>query len=234
VARLVTLGALRLACQRRADLEGDDPDEALIVPAEWHALISTQYGELYQGVADVGGRYFEGTSAITATGAASYALPSDHLSTIGVDRILSGGQRIALRPLEVQERNCYAGSVGDASGYEVVGQNVVLRPKPSSGSYELIYVPQPPDLTVLQDTDTVDVVTIDGLEFLVWGVTVKALSKKEGDVRLAMSEREAARARLIEWAVRREMNSLHRQTGGGRGWSGDIHGEWNPASWRHR
>lgn len=193
--RKIRMGDLVLRCQRRADMEGNPK----IKPPEWKSLISEMYGHLYAVVAKAGLRYFEGTATISATGAASYALPADHDLTIGIDRVVdSSGRTCQLGELMVQERNEYSGMTGDAIYYSVVGQNVVFFPTPQSGDYKLTYVPQSPDISAISDSTEVDVVTADGEAFLIWGVACKALPKTESNVTVAMTEREAAAARFAE------------------------------------
>src|SRR4051812_38818799 len=178
MARNVVMSELVLRCQRRCDREKDKS----IVAAEWKAMISTQVGDLYREVAHSGFRYFESTFPIVANGAASYSLPTDHFETIKIDRVLdAAGTRRELDELMVQESNRWAGQTGDATHFAVVGQNIVLYPKPASGSYEMWYVPQPPDLSNAADGLNVDTVTPDGEEFIVWGVAVKAHAKGETD-----------------------------------------------------
>ena len=65
------------------------------------------------------------------------------------------------------------------------------------------YIPQATDLSSYADADLVDVVTPDGERFMIWCTAVKALSKSESDVQLALAEREQARDVLREWAVKR-------------------------------
>lgn len=181
-------------CQRRADLEFNSP---ISIP-EWKALISEQYGHLFSIVVQSGFRYFESSATITATGAASYALPADHDCTIGVDRVIdSTGHIETLGELMVAERDRLAGSVGDACYYSVVGQSIVLFPKPSSGTYTHVYVQQSPDISSLADATNVDLVTADGEAFLIYGVAVKALIKADpGSSSAAMAERDAAERRF--------------------------------------
>src|SRR5512139_854470 len=194
MARKLLMGDLVLRSLRRADLP--ETGGPFTVP-EVKALISEQYGHLYSIVVQAGYRYFEAKETITATGAASYALPDDHDCTIGIDRVLdSAGSTEQLDELMVQERNAYSGSTGDACYYSVVGQTIVLFPRPSSGSYEHLYVPQSPDISALADTADVDLVTSDGEAFLIYGVAVKLLQKTESSTVDAMAERDAAEVRF--------------------------------------
>lgn len=224
--RRYALSTLRTRCQRRADMESDGH----IADAEWDALISEQYGELYEIVAGTGLRYFEVTHTITADGSASYDEPDDHGKTIGVDRVNADGTRFALRPLMAQERTRYGGVEGIAYEYAIVDNLVYFYPEPQSGTYELLYIPQPPDISAYADADLIDVVCIYGEAFLLWGVAVKALSKSEGDVRLALAERERAAQKLLEWAAERDANEPRRRVldpDDGSGAPADAGGWWN-------
>lgn len=217
-----------LRCQRRADKEGD----AHVGPAEWKALISEQYGDLFSVVAGAGLRYFEATHTITTSGAVSYDEPCNHLGTVGVDRVHADGTRESLAELMPGERNLWAGQTGDARGYSLVDDQIVLYPRPPAGqTYELLYIPQPPDLSAAADDACVDVVTPDGEAFLVWGVALKALAKSESDVQLAMLERDAARGRLSEWATLRAFNTPRRRVFADDpfGYGGD---DYLPGDWR--
>ncbi len=205
--RVYSLETLRTRCQQRADKEND----AHISTAEWASLISEAWGELYEIVSGTGLRYFETTHDFTADGSASYAEPDDHGKTVGLDRINADDTRFTLRPLMVQERSRYAGQTGDALEYAIVDDLIYLYPKPSSGDYQLLYISQPTDLTALADDDLVDVVCIFGEAFLLWGVAVKALSKSESDVRLAIAERDRCAQRLMEWACERDANEPRRR-----------------------
>lgn len=233
--RLLLMSDLVLRCQRRADMEFSGPIQ---VP-EWKALISEQYAQLYGTTVKAGLRYFESTATITANGATSYALPSDHDETIGIDRTLdSSGRKVQLGELMIQERNYWSGQTGDAVAYSIVGQNVVLFPRPTTGTYTHVYVPQSPDISSLGDSSTVDLVTGDGEAFLIWGVAVKALMKTESDTSLAIQEREQASERFAEDVALRALVNPRRRVvmpspgvGGGYGdgdgsdWSG-INGGW--------
>lgn len=205
--RSYRLDDIRLRCQRRSNKENDPS----IATPEWNMLISEQYGDLYSEVEKTGMRYFESTFAITANGATSYAVPTDHLATLGLDRITdSVGSRITLDEMMSQERTRWSGQVGDAQTYAVIGSSIFLFPRPTSGSYELLYMPQAPDLSTSADSTSIDVVNADGEAFLIWGVTIKALSKSEADVQVAMAEREAARARFVDWCAMRAFSQPRR------------------------
>ena len=200
---------LRTRCQRRVDKENDPQ----IGTSEWNTLISEQYGELWSIVADSGMRYFETTATFTTTGATSYQEPADHYETVGMWQVVDAqGHRRALEELMSQELDRWAGQTGDAEGYALIDDQLWLVPIPPSGqTYVMRYVQQPTDLSAYADASVVDVVTQDGLAFLIWGVAVKALAKSESDVQLALAEREGARGRFTEDVVLRSLTSARRR-----------------------
>lgn len=226
---LVTMEKLVARCQKRCDMEHDDS----ISPDEWKEKIDELYGELHSLVAGTGLRYFESTSTITATGATSYALPADCLAHIGVDFLVNGataGPRDPLRELMAQERDLYGTQTGSrAVGFAVVGQGVFLAPNPPSGVYELLYVPQPADISELDDAETVDLVCEAGRRFLIWGVAVIAKDKSESDLVVAIRERDRAAVDLRAWAAERSVLQPRRRMS-------DIGDEIerDPADWRRR
>lgn len=206
--RLLQIGEIATRCLRRVDLEFNSPFK----PPEVKALISEQYGHLYRIAVKSGFRYFESEDSITATGAASYPLPDDHDSTIGIDRVVdAAGSTVQLDELMVQERNRFARQTGDARAYSIVGQTIVFFPRPSSGTYTHIYVPQAPDLSSAPDSTEVDLVTADGESFLIYGVAVKMTAKTEIDPRLLIQERDAAEARFTEDVGLRALHSPRRR-----------------------
>lgn len=228
--RNVTLGTLVTRCKQRADLENDTH----IADSEWKALISEMNGEMQLVVAETGYRYFDTEATITATGAASYSLPADHLSTIAIEYVIDGaGRRRALDEIMSQEYPAVIGVTGEAFYFALVGQVIELYPKPASGSYKHRYLPQPPDLSGSADGTAVDVVTPDGEAFLIWGTAVKALAKSESDVRLAMSEREAARSRLSTWASMRSFHQPRRRVRAADDLGLGV-GGLDPSDWRYR
>jgi hypothetical protein len=236
--RLILMSDAVLRCQRRADMEGD----SILAPTEWKALISEQYGQLYSTVVSAGMRYFESTDTVTATGAATYPLPADHDATIGVDRLIDAvsGRWEPLGELMIQERDVMTGQVADATAYAVVGQTLVLSPRPPSGTYRHIYVPQSPDLSSLADLSMFDLITSDGEAFLIWGVAVKALPKRDRDPTLAITERDAAGKRFAVDVQRRALVNPRRRIPRGSGGAGPCGGGgydweyWDPGAWHWR
>lgn len=205
--RIFTMGTMVTRCKQRADQEGSSH----ISDSEWKALISEAYGDLYSVVAGTGLRYFEFSTTITTDGSTSYTEPADMLATVSVVRVNTDGTSYELTEAMPQEQPYFGSLTGDARFYANVDDKIYLYPTPPSGqTYVWRYIGQPPDLSTYADADTIDVVTPDGESFLIWATAVKALAKSESDVQLAMAEREACRARLLEWAQLRAFTQPRR------------------------
>lgn len=209
--KLFTVSELIEQAQLNANMEDSD----FIEDPEWRHILSTGYSQLYSMVVNSGLRYFESEDEITSVASqAEYDLPKDFLASIGVDyKVDSAGRRRALTEIMVQERNIYRGNTGtsEASFYALVGPQLILYPTPPVGqTYEHLYIPQPKNLRNVSKDEEVDVVTPDGEEFLMWYATVRARSKEESDVQIAIVEREQARKRVMEWATMRSFNNPRR------------------------
>jgi len=202
MARSITVGTLVTRCKARARKTNDDSIET----SEWKSMISELYGELHKVVVEKGASYFETEATITATGAASYALPADHLSTLTVSYVVdAAGRRRPLRRVRVQDRAELSGLTGTAYAYALAAANIVLYPLPSSGSYKHLYVPQPTDYSSAGDSTTIDLINIDGEKFVTWGVAAIALHTGDENQQRAMIERDKAYAELEYWATLRAL-----------------------------
>lgn len=197
--RTFTMLTLRDRCKQRSD----QVNESFVSDAEWDALISEKFGELHGVVSDAGSRYFETSTTITATGAASYSEPTDHRSTMRIVWVNSDGSRRPLRKATRRDVEWLSGQTGEPACFEQLDDQIYFYPNPSSGTIQFIYVPQAPDLASYADADLVDVCDPSGEAFLIWGVAVMAKGKQEADVRLAMDREAAAKERLLQWAVDR-------------------------------
>jgi hypothetical protein len=210
VPRPVEMSKIKGRCQRRADLENDDH----IDHEEWLELIDEAVGELYSIVADTGTRYFERVATLVTDGTNAIDEPASVMSTIGLWYVASSGKKTRLVPIMPHEREQWAGREGShATRYELVDGYLYLYPTPPADqTYELQYLPQPPDVSGYASDQCVDVVIPEGLSFLVWAVVVKAKSKSEKDVRLATIERDRAAAKVQEWATFRALTEAPRKT----------------------
>lgn len=226
MAFAVTLGELVTSAQQLAN----QPNAEQLETAEWKSHISTRYGRLHTMVADTGARCFETVATLNL---ANLALPADHKSTIGVDfwSDAAGSHRHELAELMIQERNLFRGS-GQAVAWAHSGTSLQLFPLPTTGIYKHLYVPQPTRYNASADSTSIDVLTSDGLDAIIWGVASIALHRAESAQQRAIGEAESALARLKEWAVARAQTMPRRRVitdVNARSW--DINGAWNPASW---
>ena len=227
MAFAVTLGELVTASQQLANQPGAEQLDV----NEWKAHVSTRYGRVHTTVADTGARCFESTATLNL---AALALPSDHKQTIGVDFYDASGRFVRELPeLMLQERGMFSGLTGEARAWSFTGTSLQLYPLPTSGTYKHLYVPQPTRYNTSADSTSIDVLTSDGYEAIIWGVASVALHRAESAQQRALSEADAAMKRLKEWAVERSLLSPKRQTITSINMDrSSIHGAWNPASWR--
>lgn len=199
------------ACKQQVDLE----NHAVISDPEWKGYLSRAYGELYTIVFEAGLQYFEYSEDLTTDGTNVLDEVDDHLSTVNLSYLAdaSTGRYVDLQELMAQERSMASGRTGDrAYFFALVDDKIYLYPTPPTGqTYQLRYVPQPPDLVEYADDDVVDVVTPDGHDFLIWSVAVRACGKTEADPGLAIREREAARERFRDSVQLRAMNAPRRR-----------------------
>lgn len=227
MALSVTLGTLITRCQQRANAVGSDQIET----SEWKEMVSELYGELHGAVSETGARYFESEATLNL---ANLALPSDHLSTVGVDYVYdSSGRRFELAELMVQERNVLAGLTGQAYAWSLVAGSIVLRPTPTTGTYKHIYLPQPTDYSTASTSTSIDLINTHGMRFVTWGVAAIALHRSESNQQAAMLARDQAKELLVTWAVNRALNMPRRRVitdydfSNGGDW-------WNPSAWWNR
>jgi hypothetical protein len=206
MARPVLLGTLVTRCQQRATALGDGS----IDPPEVKALISEYYGEAHALVTEKGARYFQAEDDITADGSVTYALPDEHMATIGVDLVLSGTtgpRRPVLGPIDPKDRSYLVGLTngGPAAYFGFEGNALALYPAPTSGTYKHLYVPQPMDLSTAADSTSVDVINVYGERLVLWGVASVILHKGSSAQDRAMAEHDKALGQLEYWACMRAM-----------------------------
>lgn len=203
----VTIANALTRIRRRADLENDSH----VADAELQALLSESIGEMQMEVSAVGLMYFKSEATVNLS---TFALPSDHLSTIGVGFVLdTAGRRRALHEIMEPERDRWLGLTGPAQVYILNAQTIELLPVPTTGTYKHVYVPQPTDYSDSATSTSVDFVTPDGMAFVVESVCVKILRKSETDVQGYIMAREEARVRLKDWAMARSFVTPRRQLG---------------------
>lgn len=201
--RSVTVANLITRSKQRADLEGDDH----VSDSEWQTLLSEMVGELHELADDAGLRYHETKVTITATGATSYTLPTDHLATIRISQVDANGRNPRkLHEVQIADNeHPLLGTTGPAEEFAIIGQTIEFYPNPSSGSFIHRYVPQPVDIGAVATSTTVDVICPSGEAFVIEGLAVKALRKSETDAQPFMIERDRAGERTKTWCMSRSL-----------------------------
>lgn len=209
MGRTIELGDLVTRCLTAADLES----QTTISSATTKILIDRAYRQVYRELALPGVGYFDTEATINTTGGASYALPSDHLSTIGIEYVVDdAGHRRPLTKLMRQERALHAGNNGTACAYDIVGSNVILYPTPPSGQeYAHVYIAQPTDISEAADATLIEMATLDGEEMLIWLTVLYIRDKLDLDTRTAKAMADEARIRVAEDASLRIFESMPRR-----------------------
>jgi hypothetical protein len=203
MARNVLMGTLTTRARQRWTGEGDNSIDV----TEVKALVSEFYAELHAVVADKGARYFETEATLDLL---NLALPSDHMTTIGVDLVLSGTtgpRRPVWGPIGPADRTYVIGLTtgGPACFFAEEGANLALYPGPTVGTYKHLYVPQPTDLATAADATVVDTINIYGERLILWGVASVALHKGSAAQQRAIDEHQRARGELEYWACQRSL-----------------------------
>jgi hypothetical protein len=212
-----TLAQVRTRVRQRTDTVGSD----FVTDAELNQLINTAYTELYGMLVTKSLHRSETVYEVATTGAESYDLPSDFFGLIGVYRAV-GEDKV---PLERFPDKFRPGSrTGDAVSYRVSGLSLVLYPKPSSGTYDVVYIPVPGDLSA--DDDTLDGV-LGWEEFVVIEAAINVLAKEESDTTALEIKRERILRRIRDEAEAAEFTETPRIL--------DVRDSWrqvtDPAEW---
>lgn len=97
---------------------------------------------------------FRTEATITSDGTATYTLPTDWFSTIGIDFFFGTSNVCELERLQETERNMFVGQgSGQSRKYRLGATTIVLFPTPVLGqTYRHIYLPTAPALTVVGST----------------------------------------------------------------------------------
>lgn len=188
---MATLAAVRTRIRQRTNNEHTNGQ--FVTDAELNGLINVAYKQLYATLVAHSMHRSESTSTITATGATSYSLPADLFSLLNVYKNDSGYRYRLQRYSDRYKPGTQ--ETGDASHYRVRGSNIILFPNPSSGTYEVEYIPVPAELSA-------DIDELDGVlaweEYVVLDASFRVLHK-EGSLEEAMlcrDERDALLRRI--------------------------------------
>lgn len=190
---------MRTRVKQRCDQEYSDSE--FVTTAELDQLINTSYAELYGLLIRHSLHRTETVYSITATGAASYALPTDIFAVLGVFRVDGTATKSYMARHDHRKRPD-TGVTGTALTYRVIGSSIEFIPVPASGTYEVVYVPTP--TTLADDADTLDGV-LGWEEYVVVDCAIKILQKEESDATSLQRERERLAARIVDEANHAEM-----------------------------
>ncbi len=201
-----TLLELRTRCLERADMVFNSAVAAgdrYITTTELNALINTSYAELYGTLVRYGMHRDEELATVVTDGNVNYQLPADIYSVLAVYRVEGNGTRVYLTRHDHRVRPNQARTQAKAHTYRVVGANMEFNPVPSSGTYEMLYIPVPGEMTA--DDDLIDGV-LGWEEYVVIDVAIKLKQKEDSDPALLMAERERLLRRIQEEARDEEMS----------------------------
>jgi hypothetical protein len=201
MARSVAVSTIMLRARRWANMERDTdflPDSELL------EYVDSAWTRLYKLYAAAWPERFQTEQSITTVaGTATYALPADHLASIGVDSS-DGGRWSAMRPLQEEDRNAYQDG-GQPLGWRVIGANLALYPTPGSAiALRHIYLPTAPALTSTA-------ATIDGVlgheRLIELDVALRLKAKEEADASALFAEYMRMRAEVEEEAQMRVLRT---------------------------
>lgn len=186
-----TLAQVRTRIRQRSNNEHTNGQ--FVTDAELTGLINVSYKDLYGTLVDFSLHRAETTYTVTADGSSSYALPVGLYAVLNVYRVDNGCRTRLPRHSDRQRPD--ANNSGPAASYRMRGSSIVFDTVPSSGTYEIDYIPSPGDLSA--DADTLDAV-LAWDEYVVVDVAIKVL-QKEGSLEEAamlMQERERILRRI--------------------------------------
>ncbi len=161
-----------------------------IADSELNTHINNSGAELHECLVDAE-LYSIATQTLTITGAESYSLDAAFFRIVQVVRV-DGDVLIPLRPITVRQRINYVTTAQpDAEAWLVMGTSIYLYPKPSAGTYKVLYIPQ--WTTLSSDSDSVSYPN-GWDEYIVVDAAIKCLAKEESGTDHLQAERD----RLLE------------------------------------
>lgn len=237
MANAVTLAAITLAAQQRADMVNSN----FITAAEWTSMVNASLQQLWEKLVEAYGSDYEVQSAfaITTDGTNDhYALPSDFFKLLGVDLQLSPGASssstqgwVSVWRFNFADRNKYTlPNLQTFYGrtnlkYRLSGTNIFFIPMPSSGqSLRLWYAPKMTALAAASDTfDDVN----GWAEWAINDVAIKAKVKEESPIGELLQLQAAQEERLTHVIENRDAGSPATTVdvlSANGGWGGDGFG----------
>ena len=213
---LTTLGALVTAAALRAD-QPTPSTTTFITTANWYTFVNGSCQALHDKLIEAYGADYRVTlsSSITATTAATYALPDSFYKLLGVDQQVSSAAGndgwTSVPRFNFADRNRYAmaplsmrnGIV--STRYRLSGDNIWFTPQPPVGTvFKLWYAPRFTPMTA--DGDTFD--GVDGWEeWVINDAAMKALVKEESDISGLQALQQVQNERLATIMENRDAGS---------------------------
>ncbi len=195
----VTLTELISRIRQRSDNE--HTGSTFVTDAEITRLINISYAELYGHLIRWSMNMAESLQTITGTGAANYNLATDFYSLVAVFRVV-GDQRVRLERHSSRNR-LGATPSGDGSTYRIINSTIEFHPRPSGGTYEVVYVPVCGQLSAGSDT-------LDGVlgweEYVVLDCAIHVLDKEESETKYLRADRAQILQRIQDEAAAAEMS----------------------------
>ncbi len=222
----MSLGAIRLAAQQRADRVNSN----FVTLPEWNQYINQSLFELYDLLITVYEDYFKAPNAQFVSNGNNYIYPLPNglltfqnanlqpfvappfYKLLGIDLGLNNANNawVTVNKYNEIDRNqfTYPNTASTIYGvfnlrYRLLGNNIEFIPTPSAGQpLRIQYIPRMPML--LQDTD----ITITGvsgwIEYVIVDAAIKALQKEESDVSVLMAQKQALLLRIQDSAMNRD------------------------------
>lgn len=202
----ITLLELRTQARDRADMKNSQ----FVSDSELNSYINASIAELHDVlVQSYGSDYFVNSyNFTTVAGTDRYALPVDLYKIMGVDANLNGGEYVALKKFNFNERTRFTThSVWSIMGvpeirYRLVGSNIVFSPIPDSAvPIKLWYVPVATKLTL--NTDSFNDLN-QYAEYVIVDAAMKMMQKEESDVSVLMAQKQLLTKRIEEASQNRD------------------------------
>lgn len=137
--------ATRATIRALARVRADQTNSTFPTDAEYNTLIDACASRVWRKLVKAGWRPARTTVSITATGAASYAVGTNVSLILAVNRV-EGTQHSKLSRLKQEDYASYLsmpagpGLVYDLVNGVVATQAIEFYPRPSTGTYEVIYI----------------------------------------------------------------------------------------------
>lgn len=203
MARSVLASAIISRARELADQETSTPSTAFVDDTEALAQLNTSLGIWHGMLVKAVPERYETSETITATGASSYNLASDHFLTVGVDYQMSSTSWVPLPRILPQERTRFETTRDIAEGYYLRGATIVLLPAPPSGTYRHTYITCAP--TAISST-SID--CVNGWEsWLIYDLAIKMLTKEESDPAALLAKQAEIKMEMEAAAADREAAS---------------------------